>query len=414
MKLRLAVALALTALLAIAPSALASPRITELPLPAQFALPNTVASGPDGALWVTDSSLGRVWRITTKGKISSLELGDGPAGIVSSGGALWIADSSGDRIVRLTTDGHQTPYPLAAGAFPVSLVEGPDGAIWFTETRGDKIGRLASDGTITEYPLATPGAFATDITVGPDGALWFSEESGNKVGRVTTSGEVTEFDLPYAEPLPGPIVIADGALFVALRNTNVVVRLNTAGEVTGEFPLPTANANPVDMVLGPDGALWISEHSANRIARMTLDGVVTREYRVPSGGPGSIAFGSDGALWIAEENVGQVARLDLGFDPPVEATGTTFTAKVGQSVDPVVATFRDADPNARAADYSVTIRWGDGQTSAGTVRKGADGSFVARGRHTYFKKGTRAVIVRITDGVGKGLDAKVTSRAVVR
>jgi virginiamycin B lyase len=404
---------AMAALALTASPALAKPRITELPLPAEFALPNSIASGPDGALWVTDSSLGRVWRITTNGKITSQDLGEMPSGIVSAGGALWIADASGDQIVRLATDGTQTPYALDSGAFPTSIVEGPDGALWFTETRGDKIGRLAADGTITEYPLPTAGAFATDITVGPDGALWFSEELGDKVGRVTTAGVVTEFGLPYAEPLPGPIVAADGALFVALRNTNILAKLNTAGEVIGELPLATENANPVDMVLGPDGALWISEHSANRIARMTLDGTVTREFKVPSGGPGSLAFGPDGALWIAEENVGQVARLDIGFDPPVDAHGTTFSAKVEQSVNPVVATFTDADPNARARDYSVAISWGDGQTSAGTVTRATDGSFVVRGRHTYFKKGARKVVVRITDGVGKGLDAKVISQAIV-
>lgn len=224
---------------------------------------------------------------------------------------------------------------------------------------------------------------------------------------------VTEFELPYAEPLPGPIVVADGALYVALRNTNIVAKLNTDGEVIGELPLPSENANPVDMVLGPDGALWISEHSANRIARMSLDGTVTREFRAPSGGPGALAFGSDGALWINEEDAGQVARLDIGFDPPVEAAGTTFTAKVDRSVNPVVATFTDADPNARARDYSVTIAWGDGQTSAGTVTRSSDGPFVVRGRHTYLRKGTRKVVVRITDGVGKGLDAKVISQAIV-
>jgi virginiamycin B lyase len=404
---------ALAALALTAAPALAKPRITELPLPAEFALPNSIASGPDGALWVTDSSLGRVWRITTKGRITSQDLGEMPSGIVSAGGALWIADASGDQIVRLATDGTQTPHALESGAFPTSIVEGPDGAFWFTETHGDKIGRLATDGTITEYPLPTTGAFASDITVGPDGALWFSEQSGQKVGRVTTAGEVTEFDLPYAEPLPGPIVAADGALYVALRNTNIVAKLNTDGQVIDELPLPSENANPVAMVLGPDGALWISEHSVDRIARMTLDGTVTREFKVPSGGPGALAVGSDGALWINEENVGQVARLDIGFDPPVEAQGTTFNAKVGRSVNPVVATFTDADPNARARDYSVTISWGDGETSAGTVTRANDGSFVVRGRHTYYKKGTRKVVVRITDGVGKGLDARVTSQAIV-
>jgi hypothetical protein len=62
-------------------------------------------------------------------------------------------------------------------------------------------------------------------------------------------------------------------------------------------------------------------------------------------------------------------------------------------------------------DYEVTINWGDGSTSAGWVRRTDDG-FAVRGRRAYAKKGTRKVIVRITDGVGKGLDAKVTSTAV--
>ena len=272
---------ALAALALTAAPALAGPRITELPLRAEFALPNGIAAGPDGALWVTDSSLGRVWHITTKGKITSQDLGDMPTGIVSAGGALWIADSSDDQIVRLGTDGTQTPYTLDRGAFPTSIVEGPDGAIWFTETHGDKIGRVAPDGTIAEYPLATAGAFATDITVGPDGALWFSEESGNKVGRVTTDGVVTEFELPYAEPLPGPIVVADGALYVALRNTNIVAKLNTDGEVIGELPLPSENANPVDMVLGPRCGSPALGAGSRHDARRHGDARVPRAQRRP-------------------------------------------------------------------------------------------------------------------------------------
>jgi hypothetical protein len=63
-----------------------------------------------------------------------------------------------------------------------------------------------------------------------------------------------------------------------------------------------------------------------------------------------------------------------------------------------VAAFTDADPNARPRDYEVTIAWGDGTSSAGWVRRSDDGSFA----------------VRITDGVGKGLDAKVASTATVK
>jgi len=121
----------------------------------------------------------------------------------------------------------------------------------------------------------------------------------------------------------------------------------------------------------------------------------------------------DGALWVAQGSHGKVSRLDVGADHPVTAQGTTFEARAGRSVNATVATFTDADPNARASDYDVVINWGDGERSCGTVHRLADGSFAVKGRHTYDRRGSRKVVVRITDGVGKGLDAKVTSSAIV-
>jgi hypothetical protein len=167
------------------------------------------------------------------------------------------------------------------------------------------------------------------------------------------------------------------------------------------------------MVAGVDGALYVAEHSTGSISRMTLDGTFTKRYRLPGGSPDSIANGPDGSLWVGQGDIGQVTRLDVGLDAPVTAHGTSFTARTGVTATHTVAEFTDADPNARASDYAVTINWGDGSTTGGTVARKADGSFTVRGRHTYEKKGTRRVTVRITDGVGRGLDAKVTSTAVV-
>jgi len=377
-------------------------------------IPNDITTGPDGALWAPDGSLGVVWRLTTSGKISSFETGVQPAGIASARGALWVTDASGNKIVRLGVDGTTTDYPLPTpGAFPIGIVEGPDGALWFTEGRGDKIGRLALDGTITEYPLPTCGAFAGDIAVGADGAIWFTEQVGDKVGRVTPSGEVTEFPLP-AGTLPGPIVAGpDGAMWFTERNTNAIARITIVGELTNEFPLPTEFADPKGVVVGPDDALWIAQRDAGTIARMTFDGAVTREFRVPSGAMDSLANGPDGALWFPQGTERKIGRLDIGFDPPVTATGTTFTARAFMPATRSVATFRDADPDARPADYDVRIAWGDGTRSTGTVHRTADGGFEVRGRHTFFKARTHRVVVRITDGVGKGLDAKVESTAIV-
>jgi hypothetical protein len=202
---------------------------------------------------------------------------------------------------------------------------------------------------------------------------------------------------------------------VSDRNNNTINRVTTAGEFTDAFVVPRENADPLAMVAGPDGALYISEHMSGVISRMTLDGTFTKKYKLrgefPT--PDALIVGPDGALWINQGNWGKVTRLDVGLDFPVTAAPTTFAAKAGRSATHTVATFTDADPSAHARDYDVTISWGDGSKSDGRVRRAADDSFKVRGRHTYAKAGTRKVTVTITDGVGKGVDAKVVSSAVV-
>jgi virginiamycin B lyase len=407
------VALAIVALLAAVSPASAAPRVTPYKLPADFALPNDLTTGPDGAVWVTDSSLGQIWRIAKNGKIRHYDLGQMPGGITTAYGSMWVADSGGDAIHRVETDGSSTRYPLPAGSFPIGIVKGADGALWFTEGHSNQIGRMTTDGHVDEYPIPTANAFAADIAAGPDGAIYFSEQLGGKIGRITTDGTVTEYTMPGTFPMPGGIVSIDGALYVTDYNNSTIDRMTTGGEFTDVFTLPRENATPLSMVAGVDGALYIAEHSTGSISRMTLDGTFTKRYKVPGGYPDAIANGPDGALWIAQGDVGQVTRLDVGLDAPVTATATTFEARVGKPATHTVATFIDADPNARPGDYAITINWGDGETSGGTVRRAADGSFVVRGRHTYDKKGTRRVLVLITDGVGKGIDARVASTAVV-
>ena len=348
------------------------------------------------------------------GKIRFHELGEQPGAIAVADGSMWVADAGGDAIHRVETDGTSQRYALDAGSFPISITAGPDGALWFTEARDDEIGRITLDGDITEYPLPTAGAFAGDITAGPDGALYFSEAVTGKVGRITTAGAVTEYDVPGDDPLPGAIVAGpDGALYVAERNDNVISRMTTAGEFTDEFELPREHADPVSMVKGVDGALYISEFISGVVSRMTFDGTFTKAYRIPGGFLDRVMSAPDGALWVAQGSRGKVSRLDVGLDYPVTAEGTTFEARAGKPVNATVATFTDADPNARASDYDVTHQLGRRRPHV-RHRPAPRRRLVRRpGKHAYARQGSRKVVVRITDGVGKGLDAKVTSWAIV-
>jgi hypothetical protein len=168
------------------------------------------------------------------------------------------------------------------------------------------------------------------------------------------------------------------------------------------------------IVAGPDGALWFAEVTGDAIGRMTLDGQFGRRYRVPAAYIlDGLTAGPDGALWFIRGSEAIVGRIDIGFEPPVVANGTTFTMRAGREAERTVATFTDGDPNARARDYQATIRWGDRQVSTGWVRRAADGSFEVRGEHRYAKAGTYEVVVKLADDAGHGVDAKVTSRAIV-
>jgi hypothetical protein len=65
-----------------------------------------------------------------------------------------------------------------------------------------------------------------------------------------------------------------------------------------------------------------------------------------------------------------------------------------------VATFRDADPKGTLSDYSATITWADGHTSAGKITPTTGRGFNVTGTTTYGEEGTYAVSVTIQDAGG--------------
>src|ERR1700759_5266074 len=92
---------------------------------------------------------------------------------------------------------------------PYIAVQGPDGALWFCESGTAKIGRFDTDrGSFTEFALAAKTATPIGITAGGDGAMWFAQKAANKIGRITLDGAITEFPLPT--PNAGPDGIALG------------------------------------------------------------------------------------------------------------------------------------------------------------------------------------------------------------
>ena len=84
----------------------------------------------------------------------------------------------------------------------------------------------------------------------------------------------------------------------------------------------------------------------------------------------------------------------------ISPNGRTIAATSGVEFAGVVADFSTADTTAVARNFTATIDWGDGTTSAGTVATTGNGTYAVNGSHTYAPSGTFPVQVTIVANTG--------------
>ncbi len=88
-------------------------------------------------------------------------------------------------------------------------------------------------------------------------------------------------------------------------------------------------------------------------------------------------------------------------DAPLFGAGTHFLSAPGQTRHGVtVGSFIDTGGGEPVANYSATIDWGDGTTSAGTITALGGGVFRVSGDHTYSHPGVYSVNVSVADEGG--------------
>jgi len=313
--------------------------ITEFPVPTAGSGVTYIAPGPDGNLWFTESSVGKIGRITTAGAVTEFPLPSAtsrPQAIAAGpDGAMWITEGAVNKIARITTAGVVTEFTVPST--PQFITGGPDQAVWFTEV-GNHLGRISTSApnTIVEYPTVLSSTNLGGVTTGPDGNIWFTELDHDKSARVARidltklngcgtnpSLCVTEWVVPDED---GRVLLRritsgpDGALWFtpgAFPQTGKVDHITTSGVIT-HFALPTAAA--FDITQGPDGALWYTAGTV--VGRITTSGTVTSEITVSS--PLGISGGPDGNIWFTE-GVNKIGRVNLsggGGNPTPTPTPT--------------------------------------------------------------------------------------------
>lgn len=312
---------------------LGPPTFTLHPVAAGKSSIGSITRGPDGALWflsgtgvVTIDAAGSMTAAAPQFNVSGGEVTSGPDG------ALWFMDPNTGSIGRLSTCGEVIEYAVPKyissyrfGDASGHITSGPDGALWFTEPMGNRIVRMTTAGTFTEFLLPTshgmaPGGYYVDptsIAPGSDGAMWFVESApspaGNRIGRMTISGELTEFPLPTSNALPWQLISGQNSdLWFTELGVNQLGRITTSGSVTEYKVSSDPGVGPAPLVQEPDGTIWFGESRIagganlagnNQLGRLTPDGkIVLFPIPTQTGIPGWMALATDGSIWITHSS----------------------------------------------------------------------------------------------------------------
>jgi virginiamycin B lyase len=162
---------------------------------------------------------------------------------------------------------------------------------------------------------------------------------------------IREFPLPTAMAQPQDIVAGlDGNMWFTERGGNKIGRISASnpGAVT-EFPIAAMGSAPDIIVVGPDAALWYTELSSNSIGRMPPGNPagVTRFTGLGLVSPRGIAVGPDGNLWVVDADAASpdVQRVS----PAGAAVGTPIPLPPGFNPRGIA---RGADGNMWVANFS--------------------------------------------------------------
>jgi sugar lactone lactonase YvrE len=168
--------------------------VAEFPTPTANAGPGSIAAGPDGNAWFTETGLGgfaAVARITPDGRITEFPVPRLPylgttvpadLGTIVAGAddRLWFATGLGAG--STTTTGDVVTFSLPEPASPAGILAAADGSVWVTQSSLPRVDRLTALGELS--PLALPDdSDGVSIAAGPDGAIYFTQSTGHTLWR---------------------------------------------------------------------------------------------------------------------------------------------------------------------------------------------------------------------------------------
>jgi hypothetical protein len=369
---------------------------------------------------------------TTAGTVS------GSAGTLTVSGSHQYADEGSNPLtVTLSDDAPGTATAIATGTATIADADTvtPQVVTTGTVTENELVGGMSAIFQDAGYASNDPADFTGTFDWG-DGTT-FTTGAGNVSITSDGSGNFTLAVAGHAYADEGVYTVvatlSDDSPGTATSSQTGTLTVTEADSLTPSATPATLTGTEGTAVSGNVATFSNAGYASNSAADFTAtidwgDGTTTAG--TVSGGSGADLTVS-GSHAYADEGSYPVT-VTLADDAPGTATATATTTAIvaegdfgnltpitiapteGQAFSGAVANFTDpGNPLQTAGDFSATIDWGDGITTAGTVSGTTGGPFTISGSHTYADEGTFTVLASFADDSPSSLTATVTSTAAV-
>ncbi len=309
------------------------------------AAPTSVARG-EGAIWVTNASVGTVSRIDpdTNTVVDTIPVGSSPSGVAVGAGAVWVANHFDGTVSRIDPGTNTEVDRIRVGSNPTAVAFG-EGSVWVTNSADRTVSRIdPASGRVVVRAIETD-AVGRGIAVG-GGSVWVTDESTRRVVRIDP---VTNRVAETVSVGNGPTGIAFGerAVWVANSLDGTVSRIDPqTAAVTALLAVP---GGPGAVAVG-QGAVWVSAEFGQRLVRIDPDAADPKVVgKVALGNAPKGLIASDDGVWVAVQESGQGHRggrllaLQVGgpgdsVDP--QAVESVFSGPLGSLVYDGLTAFR--------------------------------------------------------------------------
>ena len=313
--------------------------------PGEFRLPEDIAIGPTGDLYIVDPTSDRIQRFTADGDYLD-QWNDGHRGKLNDwtlgmardvDGNLYLADYDHGRIQVLDPSGAFL-YEFGEHGTGIGQIDGPadvavsaDGLVYVLDADASRVLKFERDGTyLTEWGSRTLKA-PVGITVDDAGFVYVSDTLNHRIVKFDASGRLLvawgSFGTGRLQfNQPNGIAVHDGLIYVTDTRNNRVQVFDQSGVWHDEWGGPGTGrgqfTTPLDIAIAPKGDIFVADRDNSRIQQFAPDGIFKAEFTLKVGItelpflPSRIAIAPDGSVYVLDLENLKVQIFRLGYPLP--------------------------------------------------------------------------------------------------